>query len=218
MNMNSEPSIKIGGVNNSPLKFYQPFNIAVFMAFYSPVIIALGMTSLSFVFQNFKGFIFFGYLLGSCIIRNFAYMMSGSEPIRDDNTICTSIQYSSYGNATFSAFVFAFTIMYLSIPMFTAGEPNFWVFSVLLVYFFADMGIKLYKKCVVSTTDLALNVLAGASSAGLIVAAMYAGGSGQYLFFNQTTSSNEQCSMPSTQTFKCSVFKNGELIGTMPSN
>ena len=145
-------------------------------------------------------------------------MMSGGEPIHNDNTICTSIQYSSYGNATFSAFVFAFTIMYLSIPMFSAGEPNFWVFSVLLVYFFADMGIKLYKKCVISTVDLALNVLAGASVSALIVAAMYAGGSGQYLFFNQTTSSNEQCSMPSTQTFKCSVFKNGELIGTMPSN
>ena len=217
--MNSAYSdIKIGGVNNSPLKFYQPLNIAVFMTFYSPVIIALGMTSLSFVFQNFKGFIFFGFLLGFCILRNFAYMMNKAAPIEDDHTLCTSIQYSQYGNATFSAFVFAFTIVYLSIPMFSEGDPNFWIFSALLVYFFADVGIKMMKKCIVSTTDLALNVLAGAASAGLIVAAMYAGGSGNYLFFNQATSSNEQCSMPSTQTFKCSVYKNGELIGNMPSN
>ena len=203
---------------NTPLKFYQPLNIAIFMSFYSPIIIALGMTSLSFVFQNFKGFIFFGYLFGCCILRNFAYMMNKAEPIIDDGTICTSIQYSQFGNATFSAFVFAFTIIYLSIPMFSEGDPNFWIFSTLLVYFFMDIGIKLYKKCVLSTTDLTLNVLAGASCAGLIVASMYAGGSGKYLFFNQATSSSEQCSMPNTQTFKCSVYKNGELIGNMPSN
>ena len=102
--------------------------------------------------------------------------------------------------------------------MFSEGDPNFWIFSTLLVYFFMDIGIKLYKKCVLSTTDLTLNVLAGASCAGLIVASMYAGGSGKYLFFNQATSSSEQCSMPNTQTFKCSVYKNGELIGNMPSN
>ena len=217
--MNSLPTdINLGGMYDSPLKFYQPFNIAVFMTFYSPVIIVLGMTSLSFVFQNFKGFIFFGYLLGCCIIRNFAYMMSDAKPMADDRTICTSIQYSQYGNATVSAFVFAFTIVYLSIPMFSEGDPNFWIFSTLLVYFLADMGIKIYKNCIDSTTDLALNVLAGASCAGLIVAAMYSGGSGKYLFFNQATSSSEQCSRPNNQTFKCSVYKNGELIGNMPSN
>jgi hypothetical protein len=213
----SQFDTKIGGVNNSPLKFYQPLNIAVFMTFYSPVIVALSVTSLSFVFQNFKGFIFFGYLLGSCILRNFAYMMNEATPIKDDHTICTSVQYSQYGNATFSAFVFAFTIVYLSIPMFSEGDPNFWVFSALLVYFSVDVGIKMYKKCVISPVDLALNILAGAASAGLIVAAMYAGGSGSYLFFNQATSSSEKCSMPDTQTFRCSVYKNGELIGNMPA-
>ena len=145
-------------------------------------------------------------------------MMNDGIPIKDDHSICTSIQYSQYGNATFSAFVFAFTIVYLAIPMFSEGDPNFWIFSTLLVYFFADIGIKMYKKCVVSTTDLALNILAGAACAGLIVAAMYAGGSGNYLFFNQATSSSEKCSMADTQTFKCAVYKNGELIGNMPSN
>jgi len=207
-----------GGVNNSPLKFYQPMNIAVFMSFYSPIIIALGMISLSFVFQNFKGIIFFAYLLGCCIVRNFIYMINGGEPIHDDNTVCTSIQYSKYGNSTISAFVFGFTIMYLSIPMFSDGAPNFWIFSGLLVYFIADIGIKLYENCIQNASDLILDAFVGAFSALLIVSAMYAGGSGEYLFFNQATSSNEQCSMPSTQTFKCAVYKNGELIGSMPSN
>lgn len=207
-----------GGVNNSPLKFYQPMNIIVFLSFYSPIVIAVGMISLSFIFQNFKGIIFFAYLLGCCILRNFIYMINDVEPIRDDNTLCTSIQYSNYGNSTISAFIFGFTIMYLSIPMFNNGAPNFWIFCGLLIYFITDIGIKLYQDCILDTSYLIFDTFVGAFSALLIVSAMYAGGSGKYLFFDQVTSSRERCSMPSTQTFKCSVYKNGELIGSMPSN
>ena len=100
MNNTSSSNIKMGGVNNSPLLLYQPLNFIVLMSFYSPIIIAMSMVSLSFVFQNFKGFIYLGFLLACCIIRNFGYMISGSSAITDDNTICTAIQYSKYGNST----------------------------------------------------------------------------------------------------------------------
>lgn len=209
----------LNGGYNSPLKFYEPMNLIVFLSFYSPIILAISLVSLSFIYQNFKGLICFGYLLGVSILRNFSYMMSGATPLKDDGHICNAIQYSKYGNGSFSSFVFAFIIMYFSIPMFTDGSPNYWVFSGLLVYCIFDIGIKFYKKCILYKVDLIVNLLAGLASAGLIVAAMYAGGSGNYLFFNQATSSSttEVCSMPSNQTFKCSVYKNGELIGDMPS-
>ena len=215
-NMNSEKStIRSGGVNNSPLLLYQPLNFVVLLSFYSPIIITTSIVSLSFIFQNFKGFIYLGFLLGCFIVRNFIYMTSGSNPIVDDNTICTSIQYSKYGNSTFSAFVFAFTIMYLSLPMFMNQDPNFWVFISLLIYFFLDIFIKLYKKCVIKMSDLFLNILSGLTLSGLIVSAMYAGGSGNFLFFNEISSNMDKCSMPNKQTFKCSVYKNGELLGNV---
>jgi len=204
-----------GGIPNAPLQLFQPFNIVVWLSFYSPIILAVCMVSLSFVFQNFKGFIYLAFLIGVCVIRTYVYSMSGSSPIINDGTICTSVQYSKYGNPTFSAFVFAFTIMYLSLPMFSNGSPNFWVFSGILVYFFLDIFIKMYKKCVIKTSDLFLNVLLGLSSSALIVTLMYAGGSGKYLFFNEISSNKEICSMPKKQTFKCNVFKNGELVGTV---
>jgi hypothetical protein len=139
--------------------------------------------------------------------------MAGSEPMINDKTICSSIQYSKYGNPTFSAFVFAFTIMYLSMPMFSNGAVNYWVFISLISYFFLDMFIKIYKKCVIQMNDLFLNVLLGLTSSALIVSLMYAGGSGKYLFFNEISSDKEVCSMPKKQQFKCSVYKNGELVG-----
>ena len=209
------PTMKMGGVPDSPLQLFQPMNIIVFFSFFSPVILATSITSLSFIFQNFKGLIYLGFLIGCCVVRNYVYAMSGAAPIVNDKTICTSIQYSKYGNPTFSAFVFAFTIMYLSLPMFSNGAPNFWLFISLLSYFLIDMFIKLYKKCIIQTGDLFLNVLLGLSSAALLVTLMYAGGSGKYLFFNEVSSNKDICYQPKQQNFKCSVFKDGSLVGNI---
>jgi len=207
------------GNPNSPLLIYEPMNILVFLSFYSPVIIAICMIGLSFAYQNAKGFVFFGYLLGFSVLRNFFYSQTGDEPLKDADNICTSVQYSKYGNPSFSAFVFAFTITYLAIPMFTNSNVNYWVFAGLIIYFIIDIIMKLSKKCIIKMTDLILNVLSGAGCAGVIVSAMTAGGSSKYLFYNSTSSDNSQCSMPSKQTFKCSVYKNGELVaGTTTSS
>lgn len=206
-------NINAGAVQ--PLQLFQPMNIAVFLSFYSPIILAISITSLSFVFQNFKGFIYLGFLIATCVVRNYVYKMSGSNTLINDRTICTSIEYTKYGNPTFSAFVFAFTIMYFAIPMFSNGEANLWVFYGLIIYSCADILIKFYKNCILNMGDLLLNVLLGLASSALIVTLMYTGGSGQYLFFNEVSSNKEFCSQPKKQTFKCSLFKNGELVSAI---
>ena len=201
------------GIQDSPLQLFQPMNIVVFLSFFSPIIIAVSITSMSFMFQNFKGLIYLGFLIAACVVRNYIYMMSGSQPVINDKTICTSVQYSKYGNPTISAFVFAFTIMYLSMPMFSNGAPNLWVFISLIVYFCIDMFIKIYKNCIVKMSDLFLNVLMGLASSALIVTLMYVGGSGKYLFFNEVSSNKDICYQPKEQTFKCQMYKDGTLIG-----
>lgn len=212
---NQNMDSKGGFGRGTPLKIFQPFNLIVFISFYSPIILPIIMVWLTFVFQNFKGFIFLGFLICVCLLRYFIYMMSGSSPIQSDGTICTSVEYSKYGNATFSAFVFAFTIMYLSLPMFINSSVNYWVFSGLIIYFFLDLFVKWNKGCITKGAELFLNVLTGLVSSSIIVTLMYIGGSGKYLFFNETQSNKEVCSMPKNQTFKCNVFKNGELIGNL---
>lgn len=215
-NNNSPMNVKGGvSVNDSPLMLFQPFNIVVFLSFFSPIILAVTMIGFSFLFQNFKGFIYLGYLIAACLIRLFVYTYTGADPLKFDNTICTSVQYTKYGNASFSIFVFAFTIMYLFLPMFVNGGENYALFSFMLFYAFMDLFIKVYKKCVVTMSDLFINVLSGLTLAALFVSAMYMGGSGKYLFFNEITSNKEICSMPSKQNFKCSVYKNGQLVGNV---
>jgi hypothetical protein len=200
---------------NKPLKFFQPLNILVSMTFFSPLIVAMIITSLSFIFQNFKGMIYLGFLIGFCLIREGIYYANGASPLPDDGSICNSIQYSKYGNGSFSSFVFAFTISYLSVPMFMNGTANLMIFIALVSYMFIDIYIKIYKKCVIYTSDLFLNVCAGVFCGYLIISLMNWGGSEKFLFFNEESSSREVCTQPSTQTFKCKVYKDGELVGNI---
>ena len=205
--------IKGGVGEDNTMLIYQPFKLLTFLSFYSPIILAIFMVSLSFIFQNFKGFIFLGFLIGVSVLRSFIYIFSGATTTQNNGTICTSIQYTKYGNSTFSAFVFAFTLMYLFIPMFANGSVNYWIFSSLLIYFLMDIFIKIYKGCIIKMSDLFLNIVTGLVSSAIIVSLMYAGNSSRYLFFNETQSNKDVCSMPKKQTFKCNVYKNGELIG-----
>jgi len=186
-----------------------------FFCFFSPILLATGMFFLSFVFQNYKGFILFGFYLAMLFLRYFVYKINGATLTKNDDTICTSVRYFNYGDSAISAFSFAFIIMYISIPMFSNGSVNYWIFSGLLVYFLIDIFIKIYKNCIINMSELFLNILAGLASSAIIVTLMYAGGSGKYLFFNEIQSNKQVCSMPKTQTFKCNVYKNGELIGNL---
>jgi hypothetical protein len=63
--------------------------------------------------------------------------------------------------------------------------------------------------------DLFLNVLMGCATSAILVTLMYAGGSGKYLFFNEISSNKEMCYQPKQQTFKCSLYKNGEMVGSL---
>lgn len=200
---------------NIPLIMYQPQNIFVLLTFYSPLIIAVCVLSMSFIFQNFNGFIYLGFFIAVSILREFILMISGvkSSSTANESSICSSVQYSKYGNSGFSVFAIAFTILYLCLPMFLNKDVNYVVFGILLAYLLLDIGIRSYKQCI-SKIDIFINLVSGATAGVVIPMLMYAGGSSKYLFFNEVSSNKQICSMPKKQEFKCKVFQNGELIGT----
>jgi hypothetical protein len=198
-----------------PLIMTNPMNLIVLLTFYSPIIVTISVFSMSFIFQNFKGFIYLGFLLGSLVIREFILMLLGAKTNIPPNSVCNMVQYSKYGNSGFSLFVLSFTIMYLCLPMFLNSDVNYWLFGGLLAYLCIDIGIRFMKKCITSTADIAVNILTGTIAGILFPSLLYIGGSSKYLFFNEISSNKEVCSMPKKQQFKCSVYKNGEIIGTV---
>jgi hypothetical protein len=99
--------------------------------------------------------------------------------------------------------------------MFIHNAVNWILFTTFLFYIAFDIGIKYKQKCIQfgkNGAQLVFDMVLGMLVAGLFIGAMYSGGSGKYLFFNEAVSNSEQCSMPKKQTFRCSVYKNGELI------
>lgn len=193
----------------------KPMNFIFFMSFFSPIILVILIVSMSFLFQNFKGLIYLGFILGVTIVRRYILEYSGSPELQTDGTICTSIQFSKYGNLTFSTFVFAFTLTYLCMPMIQNGSVNWIIFSVLVFYIFLDIGIKSYEGCLSLGKNFGaifVDMLGGLSFGLLISTIMYITGNGKYMFFNETSSNKEMCSMPKKQTFKCAVYRNGEIV------
>jgi hypothetical protein len=203
--------------SNVPLAMEQPFNLVSIFSLFSPIIVITFITSLSFISQNFKGLVYLGFILGASILRYYIYYIFGAQrnQRRGPADVCNSVQFTPYGNVTYSSFVFAFTAMYLFLPMFMNDSANYWLFSSTIFYFFFDMVYKIYKHCYIGWSDLLLNILCGSAGAGLIVMLMYLGNSSQFLFFNEIQSGKETCSTPKNQQFKCSVYKNGELLGDM---
>lgn len=223
-NNDKKPENIISNLLNSvaPLKLYEPMNFIVFISMYSPIILSLVMIIMSFATKSWKGLIFAGFLLSCSSLRSFLYFLFDKRPYLADPSkyVCDAVQYTRFGydNNLFSQFVFAFTIAYISIPMFVNNQVNAYVFAGLLGYCLLDLFIRMGKKCISSYLELALNILGGAFLSGLIVTLMNAGGSGNYLFYNNSnddgddTGNGTKCSMASNQTFKCRVYKNGELI------
>jgi len=220
--MNSQNQNNSGGTK---LNLSNPFALLVFFVFYSPVILAISVFSSSFFYQNFNGFIYLAFLVGVSILRDFILYITqdpNKGTYKSSNDICDMVQYSKYGNTGFSIFALSFTFMYLCLPMFINCNINYFVMVPLMLYLFTDIGLRFMKGCIGPNERLAVvfsNIISGAFLGTVIPGAMYMGGSSKYLFFSNDdyVANGEKCSMPKKQKFKCSVYKNGQLVGNTTS-
>ena len=211
-----QAQVQVQGAGNGALDFFSPMSIVVWLTVFSPIIISLSILLLSLVFQNLKGLLYLGLLLLCCVLRAWGYSAMEAQPFESDTGAadCKRVKYNNYGNNAFSTFVFAFTFMYLGLPMFSTGYINYWIVVPLLVYWFLDIFMKIWRGCA-TAIDLFGNALLGAASSSMFVTILYAVGNGDWLIFNETSSNKEMCYQPNEQTFKCSVYKDGTLVGTI---
>jgi hypothetical protein len=97
--------------------------------------------------------------------------------------------------------------------MFIKNIYNIPVMAILLLYL---VFVTLYQNndgCCSFATSLS-NILYGVLSAALTVIILVSAGLTDKLFTEDLVSDATICSMPSKQTFKCSVYKNGEIISS----
>ena len=195
-----------------PYIISQPYNLMTFLSVFSPIILIAIVISYSIFYQNVKAFVYLGFLMAMVVLRSIVLQAVGVPKNKDP---CDIVRYTDYGNVTFTTFVFGFTMFYLLLPMFQSGVLNWGLVAFLIFYVIFDIGIKTIRGCLDFSKQLASIIgdfIAGAVLGLGIVFAMYAGKSDRYLFFADKTANGTICSRPKNQTFKCSVYKNGELV------
>ena len=191
-------------------------NVLQFFSFISPTLLVFFLFMSSLFNQNLKGLVYLAGVLIASIVNIMFMNLVGSE--RDDNEAfsCSifDIPLVSQFNSPYpSSLIIAFTVAYLTLPMKYNMQMNYAVLVFLLALLGVDVLTKVQNKCT-SYGGAILGALVGFLMGSIWYILFNSTGYGSLLYFDELRSDNVICSRPTKQTFKCSVFKNGELISS----
>ena len=124
--------------------------------------------------------------------------------------------FTNFPNLSVSTFFITFTFIYLVQPMMMNNDWNYYVIIGFLGILIMDTMVKfqLFPNCTKKG-----GILSGAAfgilySFGCYNAILAAGGN-NLLYFNTVSTNNVYCSKPKKQTFKCYVYKNGQIVSAV---
>lgn len=191
-------------------------NVLQFFSFISPTLLVFFMFMSSLFNQNLKGLIYLAGLLLASLLNIFFMNMIGSG--RDENeafscSIFDIPHVSQYNSPYPSSLIIAFTVAYLILPMKYNNQMNYAVLGFLLVLLGIDILTKVQNKCTTYAGSI-LGGLVGFLLGTIWYIFFHGAGFDSLLYFDELRSDNVVCSKPTKQTFKCSVYKNGELISS----
>ena len=106
-----------------------------------------------------------------------------------------------------------FTLTYLVAPMIETSLINPAVITVMMILSSITMYYQLQNNC--STIfGITLSAILGIIFGLIWFGIFWISGKKDLLFYNELVSNNVVCNKPKKQTFKCSVYKNGEIISS----
>lgn len=190
-------------------------NILQLFSLFAPLFLGFFLIMISIFNQNIKGIV---YLAGVLLAASINYLISaviGSRPSELESGLCNIIDFplipTRYNVPAFNSMFIAFTLMYLLLPMISNNQINFYVIGMILTLFSVDAYVKLTNYCTV-TKGVVFGGLVGLVLGAAWFFTLKLNNYESLLFFNDLTSNNVVCKRPNNQTFKCSVYKNGQLL------
>ena len=195
----------------------EPSQIISFFTALSPILLGFFLVVVSIFNQDPKGLVYLGgVLVGSFfwLIMLFLVKNPSDENAADScNLINWPFNITAYNNPNYSSYFIAFTLAYLLLPMYFNKQMNWMVLIFLLVLFFADAYSNVVKKCTPSSGPF-LGGIVGLLTGALWFTFFHATGNDQLLYFQELLSNNVICKRPEKQTFKCAVYRKGELVSS----
>uniref|UniRef100_A0A6C0HGQ5 Phosphatidic acid phosphatase type 2/haloperoxidase domain-containing protein n=1 Tax=viral metagenome TaxID=1070528 RepID=A0A6C0HGQ5_9ZZZZ len=182
----------------------------------SPLLLGFFLVMSSLFNQNLKGIIYLAGVLLASVINIFLMNQIGSKVDLNASLSCDLIKLpflSEFNSPAPTSLFIAFTIAYLVLPMYYNNQVNYVVLSALLCLLALDAVTKISNNCTTSGGSI-LGTLVGFVLGATWYTLFHQSGYDSLLYFDELQSNKVVCSKPSKQTFKCNVFKGGNLISS----
>ena len=190
-------------------------NLLQFFAAISPILLAFCLVMISIFNSDIKGMVYLGGVLIASLINLF---IMNTLKVKSQTLVppsCNLIDFpfnlNEYVSPAFNSMFIAFTLAYLYLPMQYISGINYPVLMFVTGLLVLDAVTKLMGGCT-TFSGVALGGLVGFVLGIIWFILFYSTGHNDLLFFNIEASNNVICSRPSKQTFKCRIYRNGELI------
>jgi len=195
------------------------FNITELIISLYPAFIIFFLIIVSlFNYTIIKGIIYFsGIALCHIVWVLLARLFPNNERNPNAPITCDLINFPSlnYDKPNRPAMITCFTLIYLLLPMFNNRKLLFNP-VIIIVLSLLTLGNIFYQYNNECSTFLGIlfGSMLGATFGFLWFLVFWSAGKKDLLFYNELASNNVVCNKPSKQTFKCSVYKNGEIISS----
>ena len=190
-------------------------SVFTYFSMISPFLVVLLFVFISIINSNLKGFIYLlGIFLLFFLILLFQNVLRFNLP-EDSSPFCQVFQFPFplRGVPSFNSSIFVYTIIYLFLPMFMNDIMNLPLLILLLILYAVDTVIKSGNKCT-TPIGIVLGSFIGLAW-GLLWYFLIQNQNPELLYYDDLISNKIACSRPTQQKFKCSVYKNGELLKTL---
>lgn len=183
----------------------------------APLFIAFFLIMGSVMNQDVKGLVYLGGILIVAILTiGFKRLFRVAPPQSYSAERCQVFNLppmiTDFSAPDFNSMFLSFTTMYLIMPMIYKATPVNALLIIMMILFIVGNGITRKMMGCNNIMDILIGNLLGSGLGIAYFFAFWASGNQKLLFIDSLDSNNVMCNRPSKQTFKCAVYKNGQLI------
>jgi len=212
--------INMASVGGSAITLLQALSL------YSPLITMLSILIFS-IFSSAlnKGLFYIATIFFITAVRILFLYMFAPGYGREMNTLCENGKIMPFTGRTYSTFIMMYTLCYFVAPMFILTSVNkenmvnYYVIMFFVSYIIFDIFMKSQysMKCIEFGVGLIGDLLVGGLFGAMMAVLLFYADKISLLFINELNSNKEVCSVPSKQHFKCSLMRDGMIVGSSVS-
>lgn len=190
-------------------------NIFQVLSAIMPFLVTFYLIMSSVINSDMKGVVYLIGVVAAIFISGVFATMIDSRRSPYAPVFCNMFNIPGYGSQysipSLNSVVLGFTSAYLTIPMHYTDQTNPFLIGLLLLFILIDGITRVIWLCT-TTAGVIFGVVLGYILGSAYFSLLHGAGADNLLYFSELVSNKTVCSRPKKQKFKCSVYKNGELV------